>query len=75
MAIVDRFFKQGQRDFYKTSKTAEFINERTNPYNENSFRGKEWQRGFNKSYFDRRRLNVKRTNDKSGEVLLHRANK
>jgi hypothetical protein len=51
MATVDRFFKQGQKDFFRTSKTNGRVHERTNPYNENSFRGKEWLRGFNNSYF------------------------
>ena len=51
MATVDRFFKQGQKDFFRTSKTKGRVHERTNPYNANSFRGKEWLRGFNNSYF------------------------
>ena len=44
MATVDRFFKQGQKDFFRTSKTKGRVHERTNPYNANSFRGKEWLR-------------------------------
>ena len=51
MATVDRFFKQGQKDFFRTSRTNGRVHERTNPYNENSFRGKEWIRGINNSYF------------------------
>ncbi len=51
MATVDRFYVQGQKDFYRTRKTRSIIHESTNPFSPSSFRGKEWLRGFNNSYF------------------------
>ena len=51
MATVDRFYVQGQKDFYRTRKTKSIIHESTNPFSPSSFRGKEWLRGFNNSYF------------------------
>ena len=54
MATVDRFYVQGQKDFYRTKKTKSTIHESTNPFSFSSFRGKEWQRGFNKSYFNKK---------------------
>ena len=50
MATVDRFFKEGQSAFYKPKKYGRFIHHACNPYTSSSFRGKEWQRGFNSSY-------------------------
>jgi|TARA_R100001440_G_scaffold51894_1_gene71803 hypothetical protein len=50
MATVDRFFKEGQSAFYKPKKYGRFIHHACNPYTSSSFRGKEWQRGFNNSY-------------------------
>ena len=40
MNIVDR----GIRDFYKGNLI--------NPYNVDTYRNKEWERGFNKAYFE-----------------------
>ena len=57
MATVDRFYVQGQKDFYRTRKTKSIIHESTNPFSPSSFRGKEWLRGFNNSYFK----NLRRT--------------
>ena len=50
MATVDRFFKEGQSAFYKPKKYGRFMHHACNPYTSTSFRGKEWQRGFNNSY-------------------------
>ena len=50
MATVDRFFKEGQSAFYKPKKYGRFMHLACNPYTSTSFRGKEWQRGFNNSY-------------------------
>ena len=51
MATVDRFFKEGQSAFYKPKKYGRFMHHACNPYTSTSFRGKEWQRGFNSAYF------------------------
>ena len=40
MATVDRFFKQGQKDFFRTTKTKGRIHERTNPDRVRAFRVK-----------------------------------
>lgn len=37
-------FNEGQRDF----KVGQLVN----PYNVNTTRNREWERGFNKAYFD-----------------------
>ena len=50
MATVDRFFKEGQSAFYKPKRYGRFMHHACNPYTSTSFRGKEWQRGFNNSY-------------------------
>ena len=50
MATVDRFFKEGKSVFYKPKKYGRFMHHACNPYTSTSFRGKEWQRGFNNSY-------------------------
>tara|TARA_R100001443_G_scaffold116219_2_gene136070 strand:- start:7044 stop:7235 length:192 start_codon:yes stop_codon:yes gene_type:complete len=40
MNIIDK----GKKDFYKGNIT--------NPFNEDTYRNKEWQRGFNMAYFE-----------------------
>jgi|TARA_R100000008_G_C3577299_1_gene166080 hypothetical protein len=51
MAAVDKFFIEGQAAFYKSRRYGRFTHHVCNPYTHNTFRGKEWLRGFNKSYF------------------------
>ena len=57
MKSSEKFFFKGKKDFYKTE---------TNPYNSETFRGKEWQRGFNKSYFESLKRYEKRNAAKHG---------
>jgi len=68
MATVDRFYVQGQKDFYRTRKTRSIIHESTNPFSPSSFRGKEWLRGFNKSYFNNKEKVSERANNKRPKV-------
>ena len=68
MATVDIFYVQGQRDFYRTKKTKSIIHESTNPFSPSSFRGKEWLRGFNKSYFNNKEKISARFNNKCTKV-------
>ncbi len=68
MATVDRFYVQGQKDFYRTRKTRSIIHESTNPFSPSSFRGKEWLRGFNKSYFNNKEKMSARANNKRHKV-------
>lgn len=52
---VDRFFHEGRKAFYRYQKFKRGgimkYHLSANPYSANSFRGKEWQRGYNSSYF------------------------
>ena len=50
MKSSEKFFFKGKKDFYKTE----------------TFRGKEWQRGFNKSYFESLKRYEKRNAAKHG---------
>jgi len=51
---ADRFFYEGRRAFYNydkvTSNKKVFYHMLSNPYTPSSFRGKEWQRGYNIGY-------------------------
>jgi hypothetical protein len=53
---ADRFFYEGRRAFYNftqvTTNKRVYFHTIENPYSESSFRGKEWQRGYNAGYFD-----------------------
>ena len=51
MKSSEKFFFKGKKDFYKTETTGDRVHEVTNPYNSETFRGKEWQRGYNAAYF------------------------
>lgn len=51
MAAVDKFFIEGKSAFYKPRRYGRFTHHTCNPYAQNTFRGKEWLRGFNNSYF------------------------
>ena len=52
---AERFFYEGKRAFYQvvpvTTERGSFFHVSGNPYTPNSFRGKEWQRGYNAAYF------------------------
>tara|TARA_R100001594_G_scaffold93860_1_gene128073 strand:- start:939 stop:1142 length:204 start_codon:yes stop_codon:yes gene_type:complete len=66
MKSSEKFFFKGKKDFYKTETTGDRVHEVTNPYNSETFRGKEWQRGFNKSYFESLKRYEKRNAAKHG---------
>jgi len=51
-SAVDRFFHEGRRSFYGTEKQNKYFHLISNPYSTSSFRGKEWQRGYNSCYFE-----------------------
>lgn len=40
---ADKVFKEGRKDFYKGNIS--------NPYNPDTHRSREWERGFNSAYF------------------------
>jgi len=48
---VDRFYHEGRKAFSYIEKVGKFYHSAANPYSVDSFRGKEWQRGYNLSYF------------------------
>ena len=61
----ERFFYEGRKAFYNykvvSTDRGEFKHLSPNPYTFNSFRGKEWQRGYNAGYFENlTRLNKRR---------------
>jgi|TARA_Y100000114_G_C11696492_1_gene296267 hypothetical protein len=52
---VERFYHEGRKAFYRYQKIKKghknIYHASSNPYTSNSFRGKEWERGYNSSYF------------------------
>ncbi len=52
---AERLFYEGKRAFFQvksvTTNRGSFFHVADNPYTPNSFRGKEWQRGYNVAYF------------------------
>ena len=46
-----KFFYKGRKDFYKVEQIGERIHHVINPFPIESEKGKEWQRGFDSSYF------------------------
>ena len=48
---VDRFYHEGRKSFSAVEKCGKYYHSAANPYSMDSFRGKEWQRGYNLSYF------------------------
>ena len=48
---VDRFYHEGRKSFSEVEKCGKYYHTAANPYSMDSFRGKEWQRGYNLSYF------------------------
>ena len=67
---AERFFYEGKRAFFQvksvTTNRGSFFHVTDNPYTPNSFRGKEWQRGYNVAYFE----NKERAD--SGKLRTHR---
>ena len=61
---TERFYHEGRKAFYKYEKKRDKYFALANPYSATSFRGKEWQRGYNSSYFQ----NLERLNGKSRTV-------
>jgi len=51
-----KFFYRGRKDFYKVEEVGSRKHHVSNPFPAESDKGKEWQRGFNSSYF----INLKR---------------
>lgn len=41
---ADKVYREGRKAFYNTAKP--------NPYNANTYRHREFERGFNSAYFD-----------------------
>ena len=58
---TERFYHEGRKAFYKYEKKQGKYFIMANPYSATSFRGKEWLRGYNSSYFQ----NLERLNAKS----------
>ena len=48
---VYRVYDDGRISFSHIEKVGKFYHSAANPYSVDSFRGKEWQRGYNLSYF------------------------
>jgi len=48
---VDRFYHEGRKAFSEAEKRGDYYHIPANPHSMDSFRGKEWQRGYNLSYF------------------------
>ena len=46
-----KFFYKGRKDFYKVEQVGERTHYVMNPFSTESEKGKEWQRGFDNSYF------------------------
>ena len=46
-----KFFYKGRKDFYKVEQIGERTHHVINPFPIESEKGKEWQRGFDSSYF------------------------
>jgi hypothetical protein len=51
-SAVERFYYEGRRSFYKVERRNKYFHILSNPYSTNSFRGKEWQRGYDSCYFE-----------------------